>query len=95
MRVNGFLTVNSRGTARFTKNKSGLNWDEISVQLVLDIPNELFKRPLIQANLVIDPKIVPKPQPVEAILNTKELIEESTGAKIVFQVLEPSNSEQE
>lgn len=87
MKCNGFLTINSRGTAKFTKSRCGLNWDEISIKVEISIPDELFQRPIITAKLEVSKDIIPKPQPMELILNTKELIEQSTGAKINFSVV--------
>ena len=86
MKIKGYLTVKSTGAARFTKNKPGLDWNELSLAINLNVPDELFKRPLITANIEISKDILPKPQPVDLILNTKELIEQSTGAKIEFVV---------
>lgn len=87
MNITGYLTINSNGSTRFTKGKSYLNWDEISVKLNLNIPDELFRRPLIEATINVSEDIIPKEQPTDLILNTKELIEESTGAKIEFKVI--------
>lgn len=87
MKTKGYLTINSNGSTRFTKGKPNLNWDEISVKLNLVIPDELFRRPLIEATIKVSDDIIPKEQPTDLILNTKELIEESTGAKIEFKVV--------
>lgn len=86
MKCTGYLNVNSRGTARFTKSRVGLNWDEISIKINIDVPNELFQRPIIQADIKVSEDIIPKPQPFNLILNTKELIEQSSGVKIEFTV---------
>jgi len=87
MIVQGYLNIKSTGVCRFTKNKVGLDWNEIAVKLEIDIPNELFKKPILEARIEVGKDIVPKPQPYELILNTKELIEQSTGAQINFKVL--------
>lgn len=87
MKCIGYLTINNRGTAKFTKNRPGLDWNEISVKVNFDIPDELFRRPLIEAKLEVSKNIIPRPQPIEAIINTKELIEESTGVHVDFKVL--------
>jgi hypothetical protein len=94
MKVEGYLTTNKRGSARFTKTKTTLNWDEISIKISFVIPDELFQRPTIEAKLEVSSDVIPKPQPVEAIINTKELIEQSTGAKINFSVVPYDEDEQ-
>lgn len=92
MNVNGYLNIKSNGSVRFTKNCTGLDWNEIAMKVSMDIPDELFRRPVIEANITVSDDIIPKPQPTELILNSKELIEESTGAKINFSVV-PYNEE--
>jgi len=92
MKVDGYLTINNKGSAKFTKNRCNMNWNEISMKLNMDIPDKLFERPLIEANIDIDESIIPKPQPIETIINTKELIEQSTGAKIDFRIITPENN---
>ena len=88
MKCNGYLNINENGSVRFTKGKCSLKWDEIAIRIRLDIPDELFVRPLIEARIEVSKDIVPKPQPFDLILNTKDLIEESTGAKINFSIIE-------
>ena len=86
MKCEGYLTINHKGVGRFTKNKVGTAWDEISIRLNVDIPDEFFVKPLLTANIKVGDDVVPKPQPTELILNTAKLIEQSTGAKIEFSV---------
>ena len=54
MKVKGWLTINNRGTMKVTKNKPGLDWNEISMMLNIELTDNLFKRPAIQANIKID-----------------------------------------
>lgn len=87
MKVDGYLIVNSRGTVSFRKTKPRMEWDEISVKFNIDIPNELFKRPHIEARIKVDdvPNTVYNP---EVIINTAELIAQQTGAKIDFRIIQ-------
>jgi len=86
MKIINWLTINNRGSVRLTKNKPSLNWNEISMKLQMVIPNELFSRPLIEARLEIK-DVLPNVFNPELIVNTKELIEQQTGAKIDFTVV--------
>ena len=54
MKINGWLTINYRGTMKVTKNKPSLEWNEISMFLNVELPDSLFKRPHLQANIKID-----------------------------------------
>lgn len=87
MRVSNWLIINKNGIKGVRKTKPYLEWNEIAIKVNLDIPKELFERPLIEANLKIDnvPNIANN---VDLIINTKELIEQQTGAKIEFKVIE-------
>lgn len=86
MRVTNWLIINKNGIKGVRKTKPDLAYNEIACRLQLDIPKELFERPQIEASLKIDniPNDVFKP---EIIVNTKDLIEQQTGAKIDFKIL--------
>lgn len=86
MKIKQWFAINKKGISKVRKTKPDLDWNEIAVQITLDIPDELFKRPIIDARLEV--KDVPNnAYDVEAIVNTKELIEQQTGAKINFTVV--------
>lgn len=82
----GWLVINKNGIKTVRKSKPALDWDELAVKINLNIPKELFDRPQIEATLKIQdvPNIS---NDYELIINTKELIEQQTGAKIDFKVL--------
>lgn len=94
MKVNGYLNIKSNGSVRFTKSRAGLDWNEIAMKVNMNIPDEFFRRPMLEANITISDDVIPRPQPTELILNSKQLIEESTGAKIDF-VIVPYKDEEE
>lgn len=87
MKVKQWLSISKRGISSVRKTKPNLGWDEIAVQFELNIPDELFSRPTIQATLTV--KDIPNnAYNPEIILNTKELIEQQTGAKIEFKIIQ-------
>ena len=81
-----WLAINKNGIQRIRKTKPHLNWDEIAILIRINIPDDLFKRPQIEAKLIVQevPNTVYNP---EIIINTKDLIEQQTGAKIDFTVV--------
>lgn len=87
MNVKQWLAINKNGVTKFRKTKPDLGWDEIAVQIMFDIPDELFRRPTIDATLKIDSIPNNAFQP-EIVLNTVDLIEQQTGAKINFTVVQ-------
>lgn len=86
MKTSSWLVVGHNGIRSVRKSKPSLNWDEIAVKVAIEIPDELFKRPVIEAKIEI--KDVPNnAYDPEIVVNTVDLIEQQTGAKINFQVI--------
>lgn len=86
MITNQWVTIGKQGIRKVTKTKPALAWDEIAIQLRLNIPDELFRRPTIEATLTV--KDVPNnAYNPEIVVNTADLIEQQTGAKISFTVI--------
>lgn len=87
MKIINWLIVNKNGIKAVRKTKPDLAYNEIAVKMNIEIPKELFERPTIEATLKMEniPNNAYKP---DLIINTAELIEQQTGAKIEFKVLE-------
>ena len=85
MILSSWLIVNKNGIKSVRKQKPSLDWDEVAVKINIDVPKELFDRPTLEATLVV--RDIPNNayQP-EVILDTVDLIEQQTGAKINFTV---------
>jgi len=86
MKVNQWMAINRNGIVRVRKSKPDLNWNELAMKLQIEIPDELFKRPLISAKIKIEDVPLQEFNP-EIIVNTKELIEQQTGVKIDFKIV--------
>lgn len=92
MKVNFYLTVNKAGTVKTTKGKPSLNWDEISVAMSLTLPDMLFKKPQLQAEITIpDDAALPTVINTEISNNIKQAIESITGLDINLTVSNPDN----
>ena len=92
MEVKCYLTVTKNGSVRVTKNKPGLNWDEIAVGVSLDIPKQLFLKPQISASITIpEDAISPKEITAEVSDNIKEAIIEHTGLDVKIEVINTDN----
>lgn len=93
MKTNNWLVIGKNGIRKTCKKKPSLDWDEIAVCLQLEIPDELFRRPIIDAKLEV--KDIPNnAYNPEVVINTADLIEQQTGAKIQFSVVAPTDEEQ-
>ena len=88
MKTNAWLTINRRGAMRMTKGQPGLNWDEVSIKLEVDLPDDLFKRPRLQANIKI-PQEAAQPQDIsaETIEDCKDAIKTATGLEMHITVV--------
>lgn len=77
MIVEGWITINSRKSIRLTKSKPGLNWDEVSIKIKIDLPDALFDRPRLSASIKI-PEDAAMQEEVDAkvIENVKEALEQ-------------------
>ena len=87
MKIPFFLTVSSGGSVRVTKAHPGLNWDELSIYCNLSIPDQLFRKPQLQASITIPEEVVMK-TPINAKVadNVAEAIEQSTGLKFAITI---------
>lgn len=54
MEVEGYLIIKSTGSCRFVKGRVGLDWNEVMMKINLEIPDSVFKRPMLEANIKID-----------------------------------------
>lgn len=95
MKVSNWLVINRNGVKTVRKSKPSLDWDEIAVKINIEIPNELFQRPTIEATVRVTdvPNTVYEP---ELIIASVKDIEQQLGAKInltVSHVAEEKESE--
>lgn len=87
MKAMRWLTVNRRGSCRIAVGKPGLDYDEVLIKIFMQIPDELFVKPHLEAAITV--KDVPAtPIPYELVINTKDQIEQAAGVKIDFKVLD-------
>lgn len=83
MKVKFHLTVNENGSVRVSKGKPDLKWDEVSIEMNLQIPDLLFQKPHLQAQIVIPNEVAsPKELDVEMKNNIKEAIQQAAGIEI-------------
>jgi hypothetical protein len=88
MRIEAFLIVNKKGSCRTTKTRPDLKWDEIAIQMNIELPDMLFKKPQLSANIIVPEKSVSQKEiDVEMTDNIKQAIETAAGmeVKITFE----------
>lgn len=90
MKTESWLIVNKNGIVGARKSKPNLEWNEIAIKVCVDIPNQLFERPTIQANLKVE-NIENQSFDADILVNTAELIKQQTGAKVIFEISKVDN----
>jgi len=88
MNTHCYLIVSNTGKVRVTKTKPALEWNEIAINLSISLPDLLFKRPLLNANVIVgDDAVRPVEISPEILINTAQLIEQQTGLKVELSVV--------
>lgn len=94
MHLKRYLVVNDRGTCKVTKNRPGLDWNEVCFELNLEIPNEMFKKPLLTADIKIPKDAINAPViEADVIQNIEDAILENAGIEVRLNVNQPDNDE--
>lgn len=86
-----YLTINSRGVVKVTeKEPRSLSSNEVSVVLSIRLPDGLFKRPRIKAEVEISNDVVlPNVLSAQVLIDAKEAIKAATGLDFDLKVVEP------
>ena len=95
MNIKKWLTVNSKGAARITQGKPNeVSWDEVSILLDINLPDELFRRPRLEAKINIpEDAATPDVLNSEVVENVREAIEQSTGLQFSINVIKEESKE--
>lgn len=85
-----YLAINSRGSARVTKARPALNYDEIEIGLDLVIPDALFDKPRLNAVVTVPPEAVNSPN-IEATVadDIAEAVKTATGMEVRITMVRP------
>lgn len=83
MKTSFYLKVNSRGGITTAKNRPGLDWDEVAISVNMEIPDMLFKKPQLNAPIVV-PEIAAVPKEIDAEMcdNIQSAIETAVGLQL-------------
>lgn len=89
MKINNYLIITNIGNIIVRKNFTRLKGNEIAVNLVIDIPDAMFQRPVVKAEIVIPVEAVPVTKIDSNITdNIKEIIKTTTGLEMHVSVVE-------
>lgn len=96
MRTTGYLcikktgsTYNPKALLRVTKTSPALDFNEIAVKLDLELPDELFAKPRLEAKIAVPKEAVSAPViSAEVIDNVQDIIKQSTGFEVRLNLVE-------
>ena len=93
MKLSRYLVVKrspqGKAGARLTTNPPALDSNEITVKLDLDIPDKLFAKPQLQANITIDKEAITAPTiNAEVIDNIQEVISQNLGVDLNISLID-------
>lgn len=94
MNIKKWLTVNSNKAARITQTKPTLASNEIAILLDINLPDELFRKPRLEAKITI-PKEAGGSDVIstEVVENVKEAIQLATGLTFSINVIKNEDLE--
>jgi len=83
-------------SARITKTAPRLNVGEVAVKVKVDLPQELFERPMLQASITVPKETIPQ-SIIDATVqdNVEKVIKEVTGAEIKFTLVDVTEEKTE
>lgn len=94
MIIQKYLIINHRGNVRLAQREPTMSGNEIALRLELELPNELFKRPTLQAYMKVPSEAVPRTKITAAITdNVQKIIKEATGLNMVVSIVEQPKDE--
>jgi hypothetical protein len=90
MKIQKWLTIGANGTAKSSVNRPYMNVDEIAILLSLEIPDVLFTKPQLIAEIKVPEKAIAQEQiTAEVTDNIEEAIKSVTGLEMRVSVAEP------
>lgn len=88
MKTKFWLIANSSGSIRTVKNTPDLKWNEVAIQVELDLPADLFKRPTLSAAIKIDQDKVPAIHIDTEVVHGVEEVLKQQGINVKLKVKE-------
>lgn len=94
MKTKFYLNVNSKGSVRASKTRVSLYVDEIAIAMELDLPDSLFKKPVISGKISVTEDMVnPATIDADVVEAIKNSISAVHGVELKLLIEEPQNIE--
>jgi len=92
MRTEFYLVVNESGSIRTCKTQPNLKFNEVSVALTIDLPDNLFKKPMLSGVIEVpDSKVRPTVITPEITQDIQNAIKDHSGVEVRLEIQEPEH----
>jgi hypothetical protein len=94
MKIQKWLTISDTGTTKISVNRPYMNVDEIAILLNLEIPDALFTKPKLIAQIKVpDEAVSQETISAEVTDNIEEAIKSVTGLEMRVSVVDPEDGD--
>ena len=92
MIVQKYLIITSRGNISIREREPRLGANEIALRVALEVPDAIFRRPILRADLKVPREAVPGVAITpEIATNVEQLIKQATGLEMVVSIVAPED----
>lgn len=103
MQISQYIVVKQSGhsyykkyTSRLTKGSPALAANEVAVKVTIELPDEIFEKPSLQANIVVPKEAVSKPVIEASVIdNVEQIIKQNTGFEVRLEVVDKDDEAEE
>lgn len=89
MKVAFWVIVNSSGSVHTRKTKPDLSYNEVAVQINLTLPDGLFDKPQLKADLVVkEDQVTTYPVDATVTQDIKDAVKQATGMDLSIRIVE-------
>lgn len=94
MKVEFWVVVNSSGSVHTRKTKPDLSYNEVAVQIDLSLPDALFDKPQLKAELVVkEDQVTTYPVDATVTQDIKDAVKQTTGMDLSIRIVEQDEEE--
>lgn len=94
MKTDFYLIVKENGSIRTVKNRTSLNFDEVSIKMNLEIPDQVFHKPVITGTIKITEDMVsPNELKADVQENISQALSGVEGVQISLTIEDNRNNE--
>lgn len=91
MRLTRWMAVSKGGQVRVVSNQPTLKPGEISLLMAVSIPDELFDRPHLKANITLDAPGIQNEVTAQVAQNIQDTVNKNLGLNLHVNIIDPKD----